>query len=161
MAMFVRASLFEQLGLFDCGFWAFGEENDFQIRTRKAGYQVAALNVPVWHHGSAGFGKIPSRASLLQIRGNIRLLLKHGTLKDLFRGALGHLRARVLRYGRSVEVAPVERGLRGSGSGAAVMVGIRATLWNVWKLPGTLSRRVIDNRRAAIARQQPGRRESS
>src|SRR5258708_11814852 len=143
MAMFVRASLFEQLGLFDCGFWAVGEENDFQIRTRKAGYQVAALNVPVWHHGSAGFGKIPSRASLLQIRGNIRLLLKHGTLKDLFRAALGHLRARVLRDGRSVELSPVERRLRGSGTGAAVNPGIRAPPSGGRKLPRTPRPRLI------------------
>ena len=35
--MFTRTRVFEELGLIDENFFVYGEENDFQIRARRAG----------------------------------------------------------------------------------------------------------------------------
>jgi hypothetical protein len=151
MAMFVRAELFPRIGLIDEGFFAYGEENDFQIRARKAGYSVVAINVPVWHYGQAAFGKIPKRAALLQVRNNIRLLIKHGSLSDLVRSGWSHVRRRVMAHSNKQPGAAVERRLRSSSALAGLAVLLYGVLWNLLNLPGTLKRREQDNRRALEA----------
>jgi GT2 family glycosyltransferase len=149
MAMFVRAELFSQLGLIDEGFFAYGEENDFQRRARKAGYETVAINVPVWHYGQAAFGKIPARAALLQTRANIRLLIKHGTLRQTGRSVLNVFR-RFRRMREGGETNPAEQRLQGSGRiSTHLWLLLRAFAWNLCALPATLRRRREDNRRAA------------
>ncbi len=56
--MLIRRDVIDKIGLFDevygCGY---GEENDFTMRARKAGWKCAIANhVFVFHHGSKSFG---------------------------------------------------------------------------------------------------------
>jgi GT2 family glycosyltransferase len=152
MAMFVRAEAFERLGLIDEGFFAYGEENDFERRAIKAGLRVVATNVPVWHYGQAAFGKIPRRAAMLQVRSNIRLLIKHGSPAQLLRSALTHLSRRIVSRAAATPSA-VEGRLRGSRRADAVWFLAWGVLWNLWMLPATLRRRQADNRRSALTRR--------
>lgn len=156
MAMLVRAEVFPAIGLIDEGFFAYGEENDLQIRARKAGYDIVATNVPVWHHGQGTFGRIPRRAAVLQTRNTIRLLLKHGKPRHLLRGALRHAARRLLPWRRSSPLTAVERRLTSGSAGEAVLILAEAVAWNVRHLPSTLAARVRDERRAARAARRWG-----
>lgn len=154
MAMFVRAELFARIGLIDEGFFAYCEENDFQIRARKAGYMVVATNVPVWHYGQGSFGKIPLRAAILQTRNNIRLLIKHGSPVDILCAGVAHFYQRILLSRAGQPASAVERRLRFSNLIINVAILIVSILWNLWMLPATLRRRWEDNRRAARVTQR-------
>lgn len=154
MAMFVRAELFECIGCIDEGFFAYCEENDFQIRARKAGYKVVAINVPVWHYGQGAFGKIPAHAAFLQTRNNIRLLIKHGSVFDLLRSGLTHFIKRILPSQTTHTQDAVERRLRFSGSIGNLVILFKAVMWNIWVLPTTLQCRQYDNRKARVANQR-------
>jgi GT2 family glycosyltransferase len=156
MSMFIRADLFREIGFIDEGYFVYGEEVDFQIRAERAGYRVAAINVPVWHYGQGFFSKVPARAAMLQTRSNIRLLIKHSSLSTIAHSAVRHFRIRVLGS-RSREAArsAVEYRLSPSRS-AFVNLGLLlyATAWNLWFLPRTLRRRREDYRRVAGVRRK-------
>jgi GT2 family glycosyltransferase len=154
MAMFVRAEVFDRIGLIDEGFFAYGEENDFQIRARKAGYSIVATNVPVWHHGQGSFGRIPTRAALLQTRNNIQLLIKHASIQQIMQAGATHLRLRCLPSGMSqasCNKSPVERRLRPSNFFVNLTILLYAVVWNLLRLPVTLRKRYKDNQRAGNA----------
>jgi GT2 family glycosyltransferase len=154
MAMFVRGDLFRQIGLIDEGFFAYGEENDFQTRARKAGYSVVAVNVPVWHHGQGSFGKVPFRAAVLQTRHSLRLLLKHGTAAELLHRGFRHTVRRVFRWAPIDRDSGVERRLQPRGLVLRIRIVLVSVAWNVWVLPGTIRRRRYDDRLARAARRK-------
>ena len=152
MAMFVRAVLFEDIGLIDENFFAYGEENDFQIRARRAGFQIATINVPVWHHGVGSFGRTPFRAALLQTENNIQLLLKHqGPLKALSAG-FDHLLTRGIRLKRRPASTAVERRLQTGSRLQATVILLLASLHILLKSPAILRRRIEDRERSARVR---------
>lgn len=148
MAMFVRAQVFKRVGLIDENFFAYGEENDFQIRAQKAGYRVVAVNVPVWHHGQGSFGKMPLHATLLQTQNNIQLLVKHASAKRLAASAVQHVWGRCLAANVPLILTPVERRLRSSGPLANLAILGLATLRVIPLLPSILRRRWEDDRQA-------------
>jgi GT2 family glycosyltransferase len=154
MAMFVRAALFGEIGLIDDGYFAYGEENDFQLRSEKAGCQTVLINVPVWHYGQGSFKQVPMRAAMLQIRGKIRLLIKHGSMFAALRGGFRHVFRRLLRSTPLADTA-VEHRLKPSNN-LLINLGLflHGVLWNLWFLPTTLLRRQQDNRLARLARQR-------
>jgi GT2 family glycosyltransferase len=154
MAMFVRTELFARIGTIDEGFFAYGEENDFQIRTRKAGYSIVSINIPVWHYGQGSFGKIPIRAAVLQTRNNIRLLIKHGTPLELIHAGITHITRRILVPRTARPMTGVEQRLQATNPGINMLILIQALGWNMYMLPSTLKRRWQDNRRAAMAKQK-------
>lgn len=154
MAMLVRSELFREIGMIDDGFFAYGEENDFQIRARKAGYVIAEVNLPVWHLGQGSSRKAPLRAAFWQTRHNIRLLVKHGSPLALILSALGHLRKRIVRRRLGPTASAVERRLLFSNRAVRCAVLLGAVLWNLLVLPQTLKRRWDDNRRAARTRRK-------
>jgi GT2 family glycosyltransferase len=143
MAMFVRATLFEELGLIDESFWAYGDETDFLRRTMLAGYTVATVHVPVWHFGSGSFGRGSLRAALLQTENNIQLLLKYAGLGELLHAGIRHVWRRCLPRRRPPAASAVEQRLGGRSFlvNAALLpiAGVRIAV----KLP-----RIMHNRRA-------------
>jgi GT2 family glycosyltransferase len=153
MAMFVRCAAFEHLGLIDENFFAYGEENDFQIRARGAGYRILSINVPVWHYGQAGFGKHPYRASLLQTENNIQLLLKHRGPMELLRAGGGHIYRRFLRRNSAPPSSAVELRLRGGSKIRMASILLLAVGRVILKAPAILRRRVADRRLVEAHRQ--------
>jgi len=151
MAMVIRSELLREIGLFDEGFFAYGEENDLQIRARKAGYRVVELNIPIWHLGEGTSGRTRLRAAFWQTRHNIRLLLKHAGLLETVRRGMGHVRKRLLARSQG-SPDPAERRLSYSNRLMRVGLLVAAVAWNLLVLPATLRRRWVDNRRCAQAR---------
>jgi GT2 family glycosyltransferase len=77
-AMFVRASLYQQLGGFEDYFFAHQEEIDLCWRAQLAGYQVYACPAAVVYH--VGGGTLPkgnSRKVFLNFRNNLIMLAKN------------------------------------------------------------------------------------
>jgi GT2 family glycosyltransferase len=155
MAMFVRSAVVEELGLIDENFFAYGEENDFQIRVRSAGYEVAAINVPVWHHGFASFSKIPFRASVLQTENNIQLLLKHRVPLALLRSGLRHIYRRCLSK-PDVASTAVERRLGSTSLLQNLVVLFLAAGHILLKSPAIFRRRAEDRRLIAAVQAKRG-----
>ena len=156
MAMFVRMSLFERIGMIDEDFFAYAEDNDFERRARKAGYRVVATNVPVWHRGQASFGRTPLRAAALQIRNNLRLSLKHDSVAGVIYQVLRHFAKGCLPLVRLDRRDPVARRLRPSNVAINFALLIYAVAWNLWHLPGTLRRRREDTQRIRATRRELG-----
>ncbi|MCT7949160.1 glycosyltransferase [Ancylothrix sp. C2] len=75
----IKREVIEQVGYFDeVNFGAgYGEENDYCLRTRKAGWQLAiADDVYVYHHGSRSYNH--ERRKQLCDKANLALAEKHG-----------------------------------------------------------------------------------
>lgn len=153
-AMFVRASVFEHIGLIDEGFFAYAEDDDFERRVRNGGYRILATNVPVWHRGQGSFGKIPLRAGVLQIRNNLRLSLKHdgigGNLYQLAR----HLIKGCIPFWPVDPTDPLARRMHPSNVLVNFGICLYAVAWNARHLAATRRQRRIDRRRAAETRRQ-------
>lgn len=156
MAMFVRGDLFNQIGMIDEGFFAYAEDNDLVIRSKKAGYRVVSTNIPIWHHGAGTFGQTPLWAAAFQIRNNIRLSLKHdppfGVLYQLIR-----LFAKCcLPFIKADQQDRVARRLRPSNIIVNFAIYVYAIIWNCWQLPGTLHQRREDGLKIKAARKHFG-----
>jgi GT2 family glycosyltransferase len=152
MAMFVRCAPLEQLGLIDESFFAYGEENDLQIRMRSAGYRILGITVPVWHYGQATFEKTPFRASLLQTENNIQLLLKHGTPWEWVKAGVGHVYRRLLSSKQAQAPTAVERRLGGGSPARTAGILMLAAVRVAGKSPAIFRRRADDRRRIDAAR---------
>ena len=83
--MFVRSSVYHQLGGLDADFFAHMEEIDFCWRVKNAGYRVACCpNSKVYHLGGATLPKSSSRKTFLNFRNNWLMLYKNLPAKRLF-----------------------------------------------------------------------------
>jgi hypothetical protein len=52
----LRTEMIKEVGLYDEGYYMYGEDNDFFYRCIKAGYAILQTNIPVWHRGE-GFSE--------------------------------------------------------------------------------------------------------
>lgn len=91
-ALFVKADIFRNLGLFDEKYFCYCEESDLEHRVRRAGYEIVRINVPLWHEGEGSSKRIPIKKSYLEMRNSIRYALKNlsprqilGSLKGIFK----------------------------------------------------------------------------
>lgn len=80
----VRMSVFMELGLFDEKYFAYGDDNDFELRVIRAGYKLAYINVPCFHQGMRSFKPFSLRAARLVMRNTLRLNLVHSSPSRVF-----------------------------------------------------------------------------
>ncbi len=85
--LLIRRQVFEEVGLFDPGYFFYYEDWDFSERVRRAGYSI--LYVPqakMWHKVSLGTLKKPQPAKWWRIHGrsSVRFHLKFSRTKYLF-----------------------------------------------------------------------------
>lgn len=80
VAMLVKRSVFENIGMIDEKYFAYGEENDFEARAQRAGYQMVNISVPIWHFSEGSWSKRPLLKSYLVIRNTIRFTIKNRSL---------------------------------------------------------------------------------
>jgi GT2 family glycosyltransferase len=85
-AMFVRASVWKELGGLDGDFFAHMEEIDFCWRTKMKGYKVVATSeAQVYHVGGGTLPKSSPMKTLLNFRNNLAMLYKNLPPKRLRR----------------------------------------------------------------------------
>ena len=150
----MRASLLKAIGLLDEVYFAYAEEDDLEVRARRAGAQLRKIAVPIYHAGGATSKKFPIKASYLQMRNSIRFSIKQRSLWKT-----------MARIGKIIDVAcnpgslfldPKDNShLRMRAQGhilTNLAILLCAVGWNVLFLPQTLLIRRRENRRIAAAR---------
>ncbi len=75
-AMLVRSSVFEAVGLIDETYVLYAEEEDFELRAKRAGYKSLTINMPLWHFSEGTSRRIPYRTAYLAIRNRLRKGIK-------------------------------------------------------------------------------------
>jgi GT2 family glycosyltransferase len=78
-AMMVRRDFFDKVGALDDRFFAYGEDVDWSLRARRAGYRLGVVpRSVIWHRGHRTSGKLGRPfVSYLQHRNHVLLLRKH------------------------------------------------------------------------------------
>lgn len=142
MALFARTDLFADIGLIDETFWAYGEENDIEIRAEKAGYRRARTNIPVWHYSSGTFEEVPLKASYLAIRNQMRLAIKHREPLGILRRVLSLYYTGCYPFLQTEEDNKIFERRRPSNIFFNLLLITYCIAWNVVHLPWTLRRRV-------------------
>ncbi len=146
--MMFPVELFDRIGMFDGGYFAYCEEDDVGARTHAAGYRLVRLGIPILHFGSGTNQNFKMKSAYLQMRNGIRFCLKN-------RGPLHALR----RAARIVDVAcnpwPISfdkldvshRRMRNSGNVFLnLLLWLRAVSWNIVRIPQTLRIRAAERR---------------
>ncbi len=83
-AMFVKSSVFKELGGLDERFFAHMEEIDFCWRAKNVGYKVMYCpESKVYHYGGGTLNKLSPRKTFLNFRNNLLLLYKNLPDKEL------------------------------------------------------------------------------
>lgn len=80
----IRTKIIKSLNFIDEGFLYFGEETDLLIRAKNQGIKIAVTNTPIWHSVSSTHKKNNFKASFHQMKAQLRLALKHGSLFHFF-----------------------------------------------------------------------------
>lgn len=153
-AMFIRAQLLREVGLFDERFFAYSEEDDLQKRAHRAGYRIVRINIPLWHFNGGYWNEHrPLRASVLAQRNSIREMIKNeswGMALRRFSAMVRFICHSDPAYDRTL--ADLRR-LRPSIYPVNVAILTYAIVWNAVMLPGTLRSRLRDERRVQEARR--------
>lgn len=146
-------AVLDQIGWIDEGFFAYCEDNDLEHRLRTAGYRILGTNIPLWHYGGGYLGQVPLRSAALQMRGDFRLALKHGSVGQVLYEWVRHLAIACTPFLKFSPHDAVKRRLRPSNIFVNFGLWVYATVWNIWHLPQTLQRRRADQQRMMAARK--------
>lgn len=77
-ALFIKTELIENVGMLDDSFFAYWEETDLCMRSRKAGYRVAFVpESKIWHKISATTNKISGLQLYYMTRNKLLFMKKH------------------------------------------------------------------------------------
>src|SRR6185295_6988887 len=76
-AMVIPIELFDRIGTFDEGYFAYSEEDDLGARAQAAGYRLVWLGIPIYHFGSGTNQNFKTKTAFLQMRNGIRFCLKN------------------------------------------------------------------------------------
>ena len=154
MALFTKAEVLTEIGLFDPDFFFYGEENDFELRAQTAGYCMVETNVPVWHHSQGTSARTPIRSSYFAMRNTLRYTIKNQSFFQVLRilCILLHTSCNPFFVGDRDNVCI--RRLRPRNPAFNALLLCAALIWNVLFLPVTLRARCHDRGRALEARRR-------
>ncbi|HEX4228696.1 MAG TPA: glycosyltransferase family 2 protein [Bryobacteraceae bacterium] len=76
-ALFMRASVLQQIGLLDEIYFMYAEEDDLEMRAIRAGYKLGSINSAIYHAGGATSKKYPATISYYEARNYLRFGLKN------------------------------------------------------------------------------------
>jgi len=139
-ALFLRAEVIKYLGFIDEKYFSFGEEADFEIRLKIAGYRIIKLNTPLCHYSGGSYSKYPVKAAYLFMRNSLRIQLKFMKLKAFFKRIYSIIIG--IRAGR--QNLPVDQGYFYSDilvprtRWFSFLILAYSILWNLANLPITL-----------------------
>lgn len=144
----VRRDLIEEVGLFDEDFYIYGEDTDFCIRIRRAGYKILQVPAAVTYHavsGTVGEGSV--RYVYFFERAHMRLVLKHCPVAMLPIGLIVtalvrmlYLALRVPLFRRAISHTSLSY-LASRGSPSHLRAVVDGTSWNLKNLSQTLASR--------------------
>jgi GT2 family glycosyltransferase len=144
----VRRSLLKEIGVFDEDFYVYGEDTDFCIRIRRAGYTILQVPTAVTYHaGSGTVGQGSVRYVYFFERAHMRLVLKHCPVAMLPIGLaltalvrMLYMALRVPIFRRAISHTSLGY-LASRGSPSHLRAVVQGTSWNIKNLPQTLASR--------------------
>lgn len=99
--MMVRAQAMAQVGLLDEGFFFYGEETDWCVRFKRAGWRLVLAPVgEITHFGGGSVKRLNYKRNIMLSEGTVRLHRKH-------RGLLGGLACWLLLFGFNLSRAVI------------------------------------------------------
>jgi len=75
-ALLMRTAMLRQIGIFDPGYFLYGEEGDLEFRARAAGYRLQRINVPMYHEDMGSAKATPASTVYYAMWGGLRLRVK-------------------------------------------------------------------------------------
>jgi GT2 family glycosyltransferase len=147
-SLFIRMSVLRDIGLFDEIYFMYGEEDDLEIRAKRAGFTLVKTNSVVFHIGGGTSRRYPVKIAYYQSRNYLRYALKNLSSRRILQRviALGDILCNPfpLIY-RSTDRQHIR--MRSTGS-LLLNCGIYglALAWNVIHLPQTLMLRYESGR---------------
>jgi GT2 family glycosyltransferase len=155
----VRRTLLDEVGLFDEDYYVYGEDTDFCIRIRRAGYKIFQVPSAVTYHavsGTVGQGSV--RYVYFFERAHMRLVLKHCPVAMLPIGLIFtalirmlYMALRVPTFRRAISHTSLAY-MASRGTRSHLRAVIDGTSWNVKNLRQTLASRMRMARRVGHAR---------
>jgi len=142
--LLVRSELFQNIGMFDETFFAYGEESDLNYRVLQAGYKLKIINVPVLHYYEGTFSKMRLRASYLTMRNTMRQAIKNYNLFLMIKTILFVLNVSLNPFKKVYNNRFLMR-LRPRNPLFNLLLLTPAILWNIIFLPHTLFLRIVDD----------------
>lgn len=144
-------SIFASVGLFDEGYFMYGEDNDLFFRLKKCGCTLVDSGIPVWHagEGSAHAGK--PAVTWLAYRNAIRFAIKNESFLGIIRIALSLLNQGCNPFLASDAASPNRRRLRRFALPINFFIWAAALIWNFIRLPLTMKRRFSEPERLRSA----------
>jgi GT2 family glycosyltransferase len=139
------ASVFRHIGLFDEGYYMYGEDNDFFHRLMKAGYNIIQTNVPVWHYGEGSSGNNKFFTTWLAYRNALRFSIKNEALWQVVRMILTLFNQGCNPFLRKETCNPVLKRMRRYNILVGFMLVIAAVIWNTINIVSTLKLRYKSN----------------
>jgi GT2 family glycosyltransferase len=129
------------VGLFDEGYYLYGEDNDFFWRLRKRGYVLYKTELPIWHYGENTSRQVPFRASWLAYRNALRFSIKNQNPVRWLRMILALLNQGCNPMLNRDATSPNSRRLRRYSIPVNFCLVAGSLLWNMWNLKITFSAR--------------------
>lgn len=149
--MLVRRGVLQEVGLMDEAFFIYGEDSDFCIRLKKAGYRVVQVPSAVTFHVTSGtVGMETPRYVYYLQRAETRLMLKHCPLPLLPLGLAWTALVTVLVF--AVKFPPLRRLLEMTGH---KRLSRRGTRDNLEAHLGALHWNLVHFRETLAARRRP------
>jgi GT2 family glycosyltransferase len=76
--LLIKKEVFEKIGLLDEGFFMFGDDIDFCLRARRAGYSLFLdSSALIWHIGSYSLRQLPLKSYIERQKSDFRTMLLH------------------------------------------------------------------------------------
>jgi len=147
-ALLIKVDVIHAVGLLDEAYFCYGDEDDFELRAKRAGYRMIRVNVPLWHFSEGG-GERGLARSRLAMRNQLRYAIKNLSVKEIAiqMADLVSIACNPLR--RVSATFAHHRRLRPSNivvNGGILLYGFG---WNLVQLPRTLAARRRDLKRLA------------
>jgi GT2 family glycosyltransferase len=159
-AVLIRRDVLVRVGYFDENYFAYGEESDLETRAMKAGYRLAAVNVPVYHEGGGSFSRYPFRFSYLYLRNWIRYSIKNESfwMAILRPIIVFDLFCSPIPIRRNAESFRLRAKLDTGRTGLNFLIFLGAVLHNIVFLPYTVLARIEDGAKIKTTKRIIGNR---
>lgn len=137
----INMKAIKMLGGFDEKYFAYGDDNDFELRMIRAGFKLAKINFPCFHHGMGSFKPFSIFAARLAMRNTLRLHLIHSSPRRIIQivgEILNYSCNPFLKYNKNdIQF----RRFRPSSIFVNLMLFIYVLGWNAYNIPLTLATR--------------------
>ena len=143
------SQVFRHIGLFDEGYYMYGEDNDLFARLIKAGYIILQTNIPVWHYGEGSGQNVKLCNTWLTYRNALRFSIKNENPLMILRMLLALLNQACNPFLKRASTVPALKRIRRYNIVFSFGLVVMSLCWNILHILRTLHARIEGSRRLA------------